>query len=79
MRLPAWYAAHDEVLGHMAVVRGEGAAAASIQFAAAAARFRDARHPLDAACCDRLAALVGHDVGGDLVGRAGLEPATKGL
>jgi hypothetical protein len=39
MRLPAWYAAHDEVRGHMAVARGEDAQVAASRFAAAAARF----------------------------------------
>ncbi len=54
MRLPAWYAAHDEVLGHLALARGEGDAAAVARFGAAAARFREAGHPLDAARCERL-------------------------
>ena len=61
MRLPAWHAAHDEVLGHMAVVRGEGAEVASARFARAAARFRGAGHTIDAVRCDRLA--VGSDSG----------------
>ncbi|MDP1902619.1 MAG: AAA family ATPase [Rubrivivax sp.] len=59
MRLPAWYAAHDEVRGHMAVARGEGPEVAASRFAAAAARFLQAGHPVDAARCDRLAAEVG--------------------
>lgn len=51
MRLPAWYAAHNEVRGHIAAGRGEtGQALAS--FTAAAARFREAGHPIDAARCD---------------------------
>ncbi len=51
MRLPAWYAAHHEVRGHIAAGRGEtGEARAS--FTAAAARFREAGHPIDAARCD---------------------------
>jgi tetratricopeptide (TPR) repeat protein len=51
MRLPAWYAAHNEVRGHIAAGRGEtGKALAS--FTAAAARFREAGHPIDAARCD---------------------------
>ena len=51
MRLPAWYAAHHEVRGHIAAGRGEtGEALAS--FTAAAARFREAGHPIDAARCD---------------------------
>ena len=54
MRLPAWYAAHDEVRGHIAAARGGGADALA-RFAAAAARFRDAGHLIDAARCDQLA------------------------
>jgi DNA-binding SARP family transcriptional activator/tetratricopeptide (TPR) repeat protein len=53
MRLPAWYAAHDEVRGHIATRRGGGADALA-RFAAAAARFRESGHPIDAARCDRL-------------------------
>lgn len=56
MRLPAWYAAHDEVRGHFARARGEGDSVAVAFFAAAAARFRQAGQPLDAARCDALAA-----------------------
>jgi tetratricopeptide (TPR) repeat protein len=56
MRLPAWYAAHDEVRGHIALARGEAARAVSSRFSAAAERFRIAGHTLDAARCDRLAA-----------------------
>ena len=56
MRLPAWYAAHDEVRGHLAVARGEGRPVATARFAAAAARFLEAGHAIDAARCDRLAA-----------------------
>lgn len=59
MRLPAWHAAHDEVLGHMAVARGEGADAAASRFAKAAERFRAAGHPIDAVRCAQLAALTG--------------------
>jgi DNA-binding SARP family transcriptional activator len=59
MRLPAWYAAHDEVRGHMALARDEGKDAAAARFAAAAARFRDAGQPLDAARCEELAAAAG--------------------
>lgn len=55
MRLPAWHAAHDEVLGHIAVARGEGTHVAAARFAGAAARFRGAGHPIDAARCERLA------------------------
>lgn len=56
MRLPAWYAALDEVRGHIARARGESEAAAAAHFSAAARRFRDAGQPLDAARCDALAA-----------------------
>lgn len=59
MRLPAWHAAHEEVLGHMAVARREGAAVAAARFAEAAGRFRDAGHPIDALRCERLAADAG--------------------
>ena len=58
MRLPAWHAAHDEVLGHMAVARREGAAVAAARFAQAAERFRGAGHPIDALRCERLAAAA---------------------
>jgi hypothetical protein len=51
MRLPAWYAAHDEVRGHIAATRG-GAEEAQVRFATAAARFREAGQPIDAARCD---------------------------
>jgi DNA-binding SARP family transcriptional activator/tetratricopeptide (TPR) repeat protein len=56
MRLPAWYAALEEVRGHLARARGEAESLASARFAAAARRFREAGHPLDAARCDSLAA-----------------------
>lgn len=59
MRLPAWHAAHDEVLGHMAIARREGADVAASRFAKAAERFRDAGHPIDTVRCERLAALAG--------------------
>ncbi|MEQ1806011.1 MAG: hypothetical protein ABL900_11615 [Burkholderiaceae bacterium] len=59
MRLPAWYAAHDEVRGHLAVATGEGAKLAASRFAAAAARFLEAGHAIDAARCHKLAAEVG--------------------
>ena len=55
MRLPAWYAAHDEVRGHIAAARGLHAAEAGNRFASAALRFREAGQPLDAARCERLA------------------------
>jgi DNA-binding SARP family transcriptional activator len=55
MRLPAWYAALDEVRAHVARARGDGEAVAAAGFRAAANRFRAAGHPLDAARCDALA------------------------
>ena len=55
MRLPAWYAAHDEVRGHIAAARDRSGEDAVARFAAAAARFRAAGHPLDAERCRRLA------------------------
>ena len=55
MRLPAWYAAHDEVRGHIAAARGSNGDDPAARFAAASARFREAGQPLDAARCDRLA------------------------
>lgn len=55
MRLPAWYAAHEEVRGHIATARAPRTEEALTLFAAAAARFREAGHPLDAARCERLA------------------------
>ena len=56
MRLPAWYAAHEEVRGHIAAARATGGDAVTAHFSRAALRFRDAGHPLDAARCERLAA-----------------------
>lgn len=50
MRLPAWHAAHDEVRGHLAAARG-AAEESLAHFAAAAARFRQAGHPIDADRC----------------------------
>ena len=58
MRLPAWYAAHDEVRGHLALARREGSAAAAACFSAAASRFGEAGQPLDAARCKLLASGV---------------------
>jgi DNA-binding SARP family transcriptional activator len=55
MRLPAWYAAHDEVRAHIASARGAAVDESRAQFAAAAARFRGAGHPIDAQRCERLA------------------------
>lgn len=51
MRLPAWYAAHHEVRGHIAARRG-AAEESLAHFVAAAARFREAGHPIDAARCE---------------------------
>lgn len=55
MRLPAWYAAHDEVRGHLSKARGAGTEETAAHFAAAAVRFHGAGHPIDAARCERLA------------------------
>ncbi|MEO7152540.1 MAG: AAA family ATPase [Burkholderiaceae bacterium] len=55
MRLPAWYAAHDEVRGHVAAAKDASAAETGALFAAAAARYRSAGQPVDAARCERLA------------------------
>jgi len=51
MRLPGWYAALDEVRAHRARAAGDVAAAAR-HFAAGAAGFRSAGHPLDAERCE---------------------------
>ena len=59
MRLPAWYAALDEVHGHVARARGEGEERVRRRFAAAAGTFRQAGQPLDAARCEALAAAPG--------------------
>jgi hypothetical protein len=56
MRLPAWYAALDEVRGHLALARGEPSSVAADAFTAAAAKFRQAGQRLDAARCEALAA-----------------------
>ncbi len=55
MRLPAWYAALDEVRAHLARARGEQTIAAA-GFVAATRGFRAAGQPLDAARCDTLSA-----------------------
>ncbi len=55
MRLPAWYAAHDEVRGHVAAAKGAPADEAAAHFTAAAARYRRAEQPVDAARCEQLA------------------------
>ena len=51
MKLPAWYASHHEVRGHIAATRGDAEAALG-HFVAASARFREAGHPIDAQRCD---------------------------
>jgi len=56
MRLPAWYAAHDEVRGHIAAAKGAPRAETEAHFAAAALRFRGAGQVVDAARCEKLAA-----------------------
>jgi hypothetical protein len=58
MRLPAWYAAHDEVRGHIAAARHTTADEAVAHFSSAAAKFRGAGQPFDAARCERLAGPV---------------------
>lgn len=58
MRLPAWYAAHEEVRGHIAAARGLTTDEAASRFSAAAARFKQAGQPLDVTRCDRLATEV---------------------
>ncbi|MEA2330074.1 MAG: hypothetical protein QOH58_212 [Thermoleophilaceae bacterium] len=55
MRLPAWYAALDEVKGHRAQATGDTAAAGE-HFRTAAAGFGAAGQPLDEARCRALAA-----------------------
>jgi DNA-binding SARP family transcriptional activator/tetratricopeptide (TPR) repeat protein len=55
MRLPAWHAAHEEVRGHIGLAGNEDAASVKEKFAAAAAGFRTAGHPIDAARCEQLA------------------------
>lgn len=59
MRLPAWHASHDEVRGHIDAAKGAARDTVSSRFAAAAARFREAGHPIDAARCEGLAVRVG--------------------
>lgn len=59
MRLPAWHAAHAEVRGHVARMRGAPPVDVAAHFRAAAAGFREAGHALDAARCDREAAARG--------------------
>ena len=57
MRLPAWYAALDEVKGHIARASGD-AVAADERFRAAAAGFRACGQPLDESRCTALAAAM---------------------
>jgi hypothetical protein len=57
MRLPAWYAALDEVKGHRAQALGDAVAAAE-RFRTAAAGFGAAGQPLDQERCVALAAGV---------------------
>jgi DNA-binding SARP family transcriptional activator/tetratricopeptide (TPR) repeat protein len=54
MRLPAWYASLHEAQAHIALARGQRAAARE-QFAAAAQGFHDCGHALDEARCRSLA------------------------
>jgi len=56
MRLPGWYAAHDEVRGHIAAARSPRSNEAVGWFATAASRFKNAGQPLDAVRCEQLAA-----------------------
>lgn len=58
MRLPAWYAAHAEVCGHIAAARNSGSVDAANYFAEAAKGFRQAGQPLDAHRCGQLASGV---------------------
>jgi DNA-binding SARP family transcriptional activator/tetratricopeptide (TPR) repeat protein len=61
MRLPAWYAALDEVKGHRAQASGEAAAACD-HFRTAAAGFGASGQPLDEARCGALAASLAGDL-----------------
>jgi tetratricopeptide (TPR) repeat protein len=58
MRLPAWYAALDEVKGHRALVSSDTFAACD-HFRTAAAGFGASGQPLDEARCRALAASLG--------------------
>ncbi|HEY5896131.1 MAG TPA: hypothetical protein VIV54_01110, partial [Burkholderiales bacterium] len=55
MRLPAWYAALEEVRAHLAQARGAAPDDIARRFSSAAARFREAGQPLDGARCEALA------------------------
>jgi DNA-binding SARP family transcriptional activator len=59
MRLPAWYAALEEVRGHVALAAGDRRAAGA-RFGAAAEGFASAGHPLDHVRCLGLAAAATH-------------------
>ena len=61
MRLPAWYAALDEVKGHHAQASGEAVAACN-HFRTAAAGFGASGQPLDKARCTALAATLAGDL-----------------
>ena len=61
MRLPAWYAALDEVKGHRAQASGEAVAACD-HFRTAAAGFGASGQPLDEARCSALAATLAGDL-----------------
>jgi ATP/maltotriose-dependent transcriptional regulator MalT len=60
-RLPAWYAALDEVKGHRAQASGEAVAACN-HFRTAAAGFGASGQPLDEARCTALAATLAGDL-----------------
>ena len=61
MRLPAWYAALDEVKGHRAQASGDAVAACD-HFRTAAAGFGASGQPLDEARCSALAATLAGDL-----------------
>ena len=61
MRLPAWYAALDEVKGHRAQASGDADAACD-HFRMAAAGFGASGQPLDEARCGALAATLAGDL-----------------
>ena len=61
MRLPAWYAALDEVKGHRAQASGDAVAACE-HFRAAAAGFKASGQPLDEVRCTALAASLAADL-----------------
>jgi hypothetical protein len=61
---PAWYAAVDEVKGHLARAAGDAEAALEL-FRKAAAGFRDSGQPLDE---ERCRSLGMHPAGGNVPG-----------